>query len=82
MHQKELVMKHLLSREFREIRNKSDTHEEWIRELMENMNTKKNQKVKEMFSGCTAQKDDSATLAMDWTPSIVFLRLLALRPMI
>ena len=41
---KELVMKHLLSREFREIRNKSDTHEEWIRELMENMNTKKNQK--------------------------------------
>lgn len=25
---------------------------------------------------------DSATLAMDWTPSIVFLRLLALRPMI
>lgn len=42
----------------------------------------KESKVKEMFSGCTAQKDDSATLAMDWTPSIVFLRLLALRPMI
>ena len=41
---KELVMKHLLSREFREIRNKSDTHEEWIRELMENMNAQKNQK--------------------------------------
>lgn len=41
---KELVMKHLLSREFREIRNKSDTHEKWIWELMENMNAQKNQK--------------------------------------